>query len=290
MTISRDVGDSGSVLPRNRARRGRSLALRVAAASGIRAKSGSLLLRREDFSAHVCARVACPAPAITTYSSVFRHLRNVLTTGRGDGTPRAIRSRFSEQVLRCPGEKSDFLSFAIKRSLSTCPCGGPYDASRVCGGARLSVSLSHTFVSRIYSPFLSLRSLSFSHSPVLFLAYSEPRSRGITTHFCAVVEKKSIYPCANLLRVPSVRDTLARRSERSARVALFPPLRAFSPIADWIVIGYNRRHHRHHRRCQYYPPLFPEIFTTLLSFSIMERAMVARRWSCTRLAHCGLTR
>ncbi|EZA52576.1 Upstream activation factor subunit spp27, partial [Ooceraea biroi] len=65
------TGHPGDGLLRNGASRGRSHAFRVAAASGIRAKSGALLLRRDDFSAHVCARVACPTPAITTASSLY---------------------------------------------------------------------------------------------------------------------------------------------------------------------------------------------------------------------------
>jgi len=66
VVISHDVGDFGAELPRNRTSHGRTHALRATTASGIQAKLGSLLLRRDDFSAHVCARVACPTPAITT--------------------------------------------------------------------------------------------------------------------------------------------------------------------------------------------------------------------------------
>lgn len=66
MAILRDVDDFGAKCQRNRATFGRTHALRVAIASGIQAKSGSLLLRRDDFSAHVCAQVACPTPAIIT--------------------------------------------------------------------------------------------------------------------------------------------------------------------------------------------------------------------------------
>ncbi|EGI58718.1 Upstream activation factor subunit spp27 [Acromyrmex echinatior] len=60
------TGDFGAGYQRNRATFKRTHALRVAIASGIQAKSGSLLLRRDDFSAHVCAQVACPTPAIIT--------------------------------------------------------------------------------------------------------------------------------------------------------------------------------------------------------------------------------
>jgi len=71
VTISCDIGHPGVGLLRNWTPAEQSHASRVAAASGIQAKTGALLLRRDDFSAHVCARVACPTPAITIASSLY---------------------------------------------------------------------------------------------------------------------------------------------------------------------------------------------------------------------------
>lgn len=191
-------------------------ALRVAATWGIRAKSGSLLLRRDVLSAHVCAQLACPTPAITTVSvfAVFRHLSIEVTRGSVARTARANRGAFFEQPLRCPGEYSDFSSFAIKRWLSRPVLGGGPCMTRlfkcmcvcmyacmylcvdvcvsvfvcVCGGARLSLA----FVSHIVSSLsLFLRSLSLSSS-LLRISYSVSRVVFTTPRhgtFCVVVDK-----------------------------------------------------------------------------------------------------
>lgn len=204
--------------------------------------------------------------------SVFRHLRIVLTTGRGDGTPRAIRSRFSEQTLWCPGEKSDFSSFAIKRLLSTRPCGGPYDASRVWWRAPISFALS---LSR--SPFLFSFFRSFS---LARRAPSVSRSRGVTAHFCAVAAKKSAYSCANLLRVPSVREIRLLVDRNGARASPFSLLCApsrQSPIGSSLVITAAVATIVAATDARVLPPLFPEIFTTLLSSPVMEHTTLADR-------------
>lgn len=206
--------------------------MRVAAPSGIQAKSGSLLLRRDDFSAHVCAQVACPTPAITIGA------RRILSpTYRANGPAGRAAAACNPLAIFRPAisvSRRKFGFFAVrykKIAFSGRPCGGPYDASRVCGGARLSASLSYLPLVPPNVPFLSL-SLSLS------LALSA--SRRIFTPW--QIKNTRIF----------LRGRYAsRRSETGtrARCPFFSLLRApLSRITEWIVIGYNRS------RCRPPPP------------------------------------
>lgn len=81
MTISRDVGDFGRGFERNRAALGRGRAFRVAAASGIRAKSGSFLLRRDDLARTYVPEWRAPRRPLQPELAVFCHLRIGRTRG-----------------------------------------------------------------------------------------------------------------------------------------------------------------------------------------------------------------
>lgn len=154
-----------------------------------------------------------------------------------------------------------------------------------CGGARLSASLSRLFVSRSLS--LSLisfsrapaRSLSFSHTPPSRVAASSRRI------FALLQEKKCISLCESscIYRACEIRLLINRNGARASPFSLLYAPSRQSPIGSSLVITAATA-------MPVLPTLFLEIFTTLLSFSIMECAMVAERWSRARLAHCGLTR
>lgn len=225
---------------RNRVRLGCTRVFAAATPSGIQAKSGSLLLRRDDLGANVLPewRASC-RPLQLACLDVFCHLRIQLTTGSGGYLARAIRSGFLDQPLRCPDKKSDFSSFAIKRLLS-CPvlaAGRMYDASRECWW-RAPISLLHSFLSHTSAPLFCF----------LRLVNSRFLSTASRQFFCDVrmikgknflntkknKEKQEVYSYANLLRERYACSSSI--AESSARASPFSLLCA--RIADWIVIGY----------------------------------------------------
>lgn len=280
MAISRDVGDFGAVCGRNRPSRGRPRSLRGAAASGIGAKSGSLLLRRDVFSAHVCARVACPTPAITTAVRRISPPTYRATGGlaRLDGpcNPLGIFG----PATSLPRRKAGFFAVRYKK-IAFSP--RPRMTRLECVVARAYQPRSRIRVSLPLSLSLALLlSLSFSFFRISSSVYISRLVR-VTMNLCVVVDKKKKgkkeRTFLRMCESPSREILFVDRNRARARCP-FPSFARLSRIADWIVIGYNRHYahiHTYIRVCTYtsssLPSLLlcPEIFVGSLSFPTAPR-------------------